>query len=395
MRQLLVLCAVLASSAYAAQWRVLQANLEPVLMGISFPQDANTGYMAGGQDGEPGVGGAQVYKTTDAGKTWNYLPHGESALMFLDVAMQTNTNGVVGGIALVSDGGIEYTTDGNHFNQTTDFEFEQECQSAQVIRGTTQGYALTGMFTKVDGVAVSQNKGVTWKHYDAKLNTTARYGSFPSPKTWYVAAGTWPEQKTSKRAGVKQITARLSIEQTTTVGANGKPHITHRIVKNLDSTARHSNDGWQAAIVKSADGGATWTSLYWDDNFYFNAISCPTENSCWAVGEADEGAKPGVRILHTGDGGRTWDVQMYNSTKQFSLIGINMIDENVGWAAGGELDARFRGHFWGTTNGGKSWNLQVVPGVYGVEMSFIGTASNYVGYATAFGLEDCSVMIYN
>jgi len=392
MRRLLVLAA-LAACVSGASWKVLKPNLEPVLLGISF-LDGQTGFMAGGQDGEPGVGGAQVYKTSDGGNNWDYLPHGQSALMFLDIAMQSKTSGVVGGLGIVSNGGIEYTTDGMKFTNASDFEFEQECQSAEIIRGTSSGFALTGMFSKTDGAAISVNGGVSWKKVDAKLNTTARYGSFPSLNTWYIAAGEWPESKLHRRPGVKQLTERLSVEQALRTEANGKQTLKHRVHKRLNGQPKR-NGAYSAALAKTADGGRTWTTQFYDTDFYFNAISCPTENSCWVVGEADDGDKPGCRILHTGNGGQTWEVQMYNSTRTFSLIGINMIDENSGWACGGELDTHFRGHFWYTNNGGRTWTLNTLPGVYGATMSFVGNAQSYVGWATAFTLEDSAVLAYN
>lgn len=76
-------------------------DYEPVLIGISFLDD-NTGFMAGGQNGEPPVcscvavlflltshlrlaqvGGPQVYKSVDAGQNWRWLPHSGAAMMFL------------------------------------------------------------------------------------------------------------------------------------------------------------------------------------------------------------------------------------------------------------------------------------------------------------------------
>jgi hypothetical protein len=386
--------------AFAAPaWKVLKGDLDPVLMGISF-LDNNTGFMAGGQDGTPPEGGPQVYKTTDAGNTWTWLPHGGSAMMFLDVAMGSKTNGVTAGVGLIGViPGVEYTQDGNTFNATTDFELDEECQSTEVIRGTTGAYGLAGGFGKANGVAVSTDKGVTFQHYDAGLNTTSRYGSYPSPKVWYLSAGQWPSETRKSGPGIKHLTERISLERVTKNDNSLDYKVNYRLYdENAPKRVvkQTPDDTYVAAIVKTTDGGATWNVLYYDEgNFYFNAISCPSELHCFAVGEADDGPKPGARILHTADGGQTWEVQMYNNNPAYSLMAIEFIDENTGWAAGGELDAHFRGHFWFTSDAGKTWTLNPLAGVYGNDMSFIGTAKAYKGYATAFTWDDqSSVLVY-
>jgi photosystem II stability/assembly factor-like uncharacterized protein len=398
MRAIVVL-AILAVASAAPAWKVLKNDLDPVLMGISF-LDNQTGFMAGGQDGTPPEGGPQVYKTTDGGNNWTWLPHGGSAMMFLDVAMGTKTNGVTAGIGLLGIvPGVEYTMDGNTFNATSDVELEEECQSTETIRGMTGGYGLTGGFGKANGVAISTDKGRTFSHFDANVNTSTRYGSFPSPKVWYLSAGQWPETGRKNGQGIKHLTERISMER-----VNGEDNsINYRVNYRLYDEAapsriqkQNDNNTYIAAIVKTTDAGATWQTVFYDaGNFYFNAISCPSELHCFAVGEADDGPAPGARIYHTADGGKTWEVQMFQTNPAYSLMAIEFIDENTGWAAGGELDAHFKGHFWFTSNAGKTWTLNILAGVYGNDMSFIGTAQSYKGFATAFTWDDqSSVLVY-
>lgn len=117
----------------------------PARSGISFV-DENTGYMSGGQNGEPPVGGPQVchnhehstqstrccsqgYRSDDGGQNWKWLPHQGAAAMFLDTAAWTKTSAVVAGIAITRFiPGIEYTRNGQWWNRSTELETFDECQ---------------------------------------------------------------------------------------------------------------------------------------------------------------------------------------------------------------------------------------------------------------------------
>jgi len=289
--------------------------------------------------------------------------------------------------------GVEYTNNGKWFNKSLIIELADECQSVETIKGVKGGYGLTGEFGNIDGCAVSTDGGVTLKFIDAKLNTSARYGSYPSANTWYLSAGMWPETKGEKvAAGTHKLTQRIRLHRDP---ITGKHTPSFRLYDAQEELA--PRDGtYQAAIAKTTDGGKTWNTVFWDEgNFYFNAISCPSEDHCFAVGESEQDSpKPGSRIIHTADGGKTWEVQLYNPNPAYSLMAIEMVTETEGWAAGGELDASFQGQFWHTLDAGKTWTAQHIFGIYGNDMSFIGTpATGYKGFATAFTIESQSAVV--
>jgi len=400
MSRLLIALALVACVAAQPKWTVLVRDMEPVLLGIAC-LDNSTCYMSGGQDGTPPEGGPQVYKSIDGGKTWKWLPHGGFAMMFLDVAAQTKTSAITAGIGLAGIiQGVEYTTNGESFNVSHMLDAEDECQSTMPIAGTSNGFGLAGDFGKANGVAVSFNGGVTFTHYDAKVNTSSRYGDYPTRNTFYVAAGTWPGQGTKaerlarrREKGEVQITQRLKMIQTT--NANGE--IEHKFEFNTNYTRPAGNDVYQAGLSKSSDGGKTWTQQYWNDHFYFNAISCPTEKICFAVGEAErDSQQPGVRILRTTDGGANWKVVMYNADPTYSLIAMDMVNEKEGWAGGGQLAAppHFQGHMWHTVDGGDTWKLETLPLNYVTDYSFVGTSAAYKGWATSIDIDtQCSVLV--
>jgi len=391
-----ILLFLLASSAFSQQsWKVLKMDYEPVLIGISFLND-NEGYMAGGQNGTPPEGGPQVYKTADAGHNWRWLPHGGAAMMFLDVAMDSTTNGVTAGVGLFGIvPGIEYTVDGEKFNRTLEIEFIDECQSTETVRGVRGAFGLAGEFDKSNGVAMSFDKGLHFTHYDANLTTGARYGSYPSRTTWYVTAGEWPNDARDDAPGIHALTQRIRLSRQQSENDENANYVHNGVHFDLEPKEHtDKNAGYKCQIKKTVDGGKTWQQLYTNDQFYPNGISCPTVNSCWAVGEAVGGPGAGIYILHTGDGGRNWDVQLRNPNPHFSLLAVDFIDEQEGWAAGGELSAlHFMGHFRHTVNGGKNWTLSQVPQIYGNDMSFI---NKNKGWATAFTVhEQSAVVAYN
>jgi len=393
MRTLCVLLALVAAVSADKTWSIQTENLATILIGVQFT-DTNTGFLAADVDGE----GPAILKTTDQAKTWNECPHSGAAMMFLDITMGSGQNGVVSGIGLLGIvPGIEYTLNGATFNASVDLELDSECQSTEDIGGMTGGFGLAGQYGDANGVAISIDHGATYDHIACNLNDSypTRYGSFPTPSTWYLSAGTWPDNgpKTvrTETTTTRKLTQKWSLEFNHVTGKS-------RHVLNKNRPVPSSDDvvGYTAAITKTTDSGKTWQTLYIDNgNFYFNGISCVSATQCWAVGESeDDSPNPGSRILYTGDGGKTWTVQLYNKGGSYSLMAIRFVSGLEGWAAGGLMDASFTGQFFHTVDGGKTWTLQKVPGEYINNLGYyVRSASDYDGWATSFNWMDQSSLL--
>ena len=133
----------------------------------------------------------------------------------------------------------------------------------------------------------------------------------------------------------------------------------HRSGKfDLSSSASDGDDDatptdWMAQIVKTTDGGKTWTTVFEDEgNFYLNGIDCFDENTCVAVGESDaDSPSPGSRIFTTVDGGATWNLSLLVSDPQESLMNVVFRSSDEIWAVGGNVSNRkFTGRVWSSTN---------------------------------------------
>jgi len=371
-----VVLAALAAQASAATWNVTNWNFATIAMGLAFTS-VNNGVAPICNNGQ----GSFILATTDGGSTWNSVPNNVTAMLLMGAAA-TGNSAVVGDMF-----GLEYS------NKPSGYAFKAAklpggitSQDVELIEGG--GYAAAGQtLLGGNGVAVSKD-GSSFNFINiSALNTQARYGAYPSATTWYIAAGEWPENQWDEEYlaetdnSVQSLSARIAVHVDTENDFALTPVFRRTVGDNTTS--------WKAQIVKTTDGGKTWTSQFYDENnFYFNQIDCFDENNCAAVGEADTSNSPGVRVYVTSDGGNTWTRTFYNSTASYSIMAVRYVAEGEIWAAGGNLDStNFMGFFWHSTDGGQTWTYDSVAGVYANTMAFVDTEH---AFATAFNYASVS-----
>jgi photosystem II stability/assembly factor-like uncharacterized protein len=136
--------------------------------------------------------------------------------------------------------------------------------------------------------------------------------------------------------------------------------------------------GYNGAVYKTLDNGRTWITLitnttlplfgiwFFDQNEGFVAGG---ENSCGGTGCTPRG---GI-ILHTTNGGISWDTSFVPSAK-IEILSIYFIDSS-GFAVGGNT-------ILSTTNRGKSWKETQITSVYG--MRNVNFATKSKGYLACF-----------
>src|SRR6266851_4828376 len=113
--------------------------------------------------------------------------------------------------------------------------------------------------------------------------------------------------------------------------------------------------GGAGTILRTVDGGATWTFQASGTTKTLNGVSFVDADTGWAVGGTL--AYSGT-IVRTTNGGATWTSQM--SGARFPLYGVSFLNANIGTAVGG-----FRGVGTGTfekivrtIDGGATWTEQ-------------------------------------
>jgi len=113
--------------------------------------------------------------------------------------------------------------------------------------------------------------------------------------------------------------------------------------------------GWYGIILRKEDQvGAEFEIMNETPVHYMQSADFINADTGWIVGGAEidlSGTLEGI-ILHTTDGGETWEKQL---TVSQALNCVDFIDKNEGWATGTE------GMIKHTTNGGLNWSTQTSP----------------------------------
>ena len=111
---------------------------------------------------------------------------------------------------------------------------------------------------------------------------------------------------------------------------------------------KYTSYGGAHTLIKTTDGGETWTIITLFNTVVDNSMSCvyfinPLEG--WVVGEIG-------RIWHTTNGGEDWTYQ-YGITGNIDFYSVYFIDNNHGWIAG-------EGCILYTNNGGEDWTIALL-----------------------------------
>ncbi len=376
-------------------WVGQESGVTLSLNAIAFAPDGKTGWVVGND----GV----IRHTTDGGETWVPQPSGIAHHLYdifvLD-AQRAWAVGENGHIIATTNGGQTWTvqhTGGAHLNAVL---FLPDGQTGWAVGDI--GY----IWKTTDGGATwtRESAGSNRSFYDVVLDAdgnvwvSGSYGTLGrrSPDgTWQF----WTVDTSRHFKGLAvadkiwlaaQKMTLLSAEtpdgswynplggQLTTLGGIAMPDGVHGwAVGRREDVPR----GKEGVILRTEDGGWSWYAQESDIiNSYWNDVAAVDANTAWVIGrDIDRNQK---NVLHTTDGGRTWQEQSVGLSNE--LMDIDCADENRCWVVvrTDPGDAPILAY---TTDGGENWSL-----------SFMGSAFVHDVRLSAVDVEpDGRAMLFN
>ncbi|MFH1121467.1 MAG: YCF48-related protein [Bacteroidota bacterium] len=373
-------------------------NWELIDLGTSV--NLNCIYMAGVDRhgwivGEKGT----IYSTGDAGETWSKQRSGTDKDLHKVVAIEGACPWICGS-GVVLKGHLYGETWENIYCPFTNYHDIDIIDCDEVWLCGNQGLIIS-----------TKDNGATWQ-------------SHPTPTTQNLLSIDVDPNSDYRACGNQSVIIRSSDYGQTWVLENQAPFINFRSVetRGIGGTAYAVGD--QGHISETLDGGATWTekespTLYQLNDVCFQALfhsvyavgwygqvlkkeestqaqfevlnKRPTHcfmdvdfinaDTGWVAGGErldEEGNRDGL-ILHTVDGGKTWETQL-NEPVFFSSV--DFVNENEGWVVGESSVPYSEGVIMHTTNGGHSWVSQPNPVIGSVEKVFF-LDENYGWVASA------------
>ena len=295
----ILLIALFVSNGATAQWVPLNSGTTKNLRSVFFT-DANTGYVVGDS--------GTILKTINAGTTWSALTSGTAYNFHAVHFPDANTGYAVGtGLNVMTYVGIVLKTIDGGTTWSASF---YDCDfiyflSSVFFTDSNTGYTL-GTCTTYSGMAIPEirkttNGGTSW--------ISLSLGTFcPFPLFCGLSSVFFTEADTGYVVG-------------------------------SDST------GSQGMILKTIDGGQTWTNYSLTSTRHFNSVNFPDANTGYVVGD-------GGTILKTINAGTTWSALMSGTTS--SLVTVFFPDVNNGYALADTVSNPL-GIILKTIDGGTTW----------------------------------------
>jgi photosystem II stability/assembly factor-like uncharacterized protein len=392
------LCAVAlaaqAPPAFGGAWVSLFSppyNTAPGIMMAMSCVSKDLCFVAGGSNGA----GFDVFKF-DGKINGNFV--GElmpsKSIMIMGIGMGGTTeapHGASGGMGIGN--GVQYCANLSTFLPAKTSELMVVSQDVRASKSGEQVLVIDG---NSGIVLASEDAGVTFatKKVTSPVPAcaTPRYGALANATTWYVTFGSWPENN-NKQAGDYMLSGRAKLAKQ----ADGSMKRVTFPMADVQAAPAPNNtcNGFTAAIAKTTDGGATWSTVFTDSTtYYFNAIDCSTPTNCVAVAEGPQG----TYIFQTTDGKVFKKVLFTPSSKKlhYSFMAIKFVSATEAWVGGSKAVSQFDASaaFLRSMDGGATWieyphglpNLAEV-----TDMSFV--EGGKVGFATAMTTFDDSTII--
>jgi photosystem II stability/assembly factor-like uncharacterized protein/tetratricopeptide (TPR) repeat protein len=329
MRPFLVALCVSAALPLAARAAELQHFEDAALHAVWFV-DRDEGWVAG----DEGV----VWHTIDGGATWERQPTGVRAslrsLHFLNpyTGWAAGREDLPGG---ASAGVLLFTRDGGLKWQRVTLNALPGLHCVRFLDNKVGFVAGDGSDAFPTGLFQTGDCGRTWH-------------PVPGPRCPAWLAADFTDEKNGALAGAWN---RLAMLRQGRVVVVDEDTLGGRNLRGLHISGRRAAAVGQGGLVLLSDNTMenSWgvadlglpreVSASWDFHTVYR-----TGNHIWAAG------RPGSAVLHSGDGGASWEVQ--RTGQPLPLEAIHFADEKRGWAVGEY------GTILSTNDGGKTWQPQ-------------------------------------
>jgi photosystem II stability/assembly factor-like uncharacterized protein len=291
-------------------WEWINTGFDYILVDIAFPQGQNKiGYAVGQKNTYNGEG--LVIKTTDGGTKWERVS--DSGVVWLNAMSFVDTLvGYAGGL----DGYIMKTTNGGETWKKVNFPYADEVYQITSINFKDADHGIVGVnvtYGEDPAIYLTSDGGETW----TKSTAYQLYSTF--------------------------------------------------MVEWVNDTVLVAV-GMQDQIVRSTDGGLTWTLVYTsgNPNNILTAVTFYNEKYGLATGDYSH-------VYETKDGGETWNQLEFIPGTDMLLHTAYIWDEDTAWIVGTpEL-------VYKTTDGGATWH-NAYNGNYQRAFYRILFTDNYTGY---------------
>ncbi|MBI3004885.1 MAG: hypothetical protein HYY49_05650, partial [Ignavibacteriales bacterium] len=276
------------------------------------PSRINDGFFISPSTGWVVSGAGLIYKTTNGGASWTPQLNKSNSTHFRSVGFVDPLRGWVGCLGI---------GDVNH----------PEVTDTSILYATTNGGAS---WTPVNAVSSAQPRGFCGMHV-VNDSVICAVGRVRGPATFYRTTdrgATWTvKDMNSYAAGLVDV------------------YFVHRDTGFAVGLTNSLHDSSSGVVLSTFDGGQTWTQRFKTTRKgeWCWKISFPSRNVAYVSLQRNSFSP--IYILKSTDGGMTWSEKLFSSSYYF-VQGIGFKNDSLGWVGGsGSLPA------YETTNGGESW----------------------------------------
>lgn len=329
------------ASAPPSSPAVLGMANDAQLADVTFA-DAQHGWAVG----DRGV----IFHTSDGGRQWTLQASGTqsrlASVFFLDDKIGWAAGGLTQPHIGATSGVLLHTRDGGA-HWTLD------------RKSGLPALARVGFFDPQNGWAIGQPSAIFPSGACCTADGGRSWSTMPSTDSHGWLTGDFVDPQTGALGGRTSVLAMVRRREVESRPAD----YGLRTLRNLKLTPQGA--GWLVGdgglVLTTRDAGKTWQTPAADvpegvrNQFDYSALAMRGKH-VWVAGT------PGTRILHSADGGQTWELQSTGQT--LPIHALWFANDRLGWAVG-DL-----GTILATVDGGKSWRVQRAGGARSALVSF-------------------------